>query len=213
MIAVFGRGTSGEWYSVGVRALMAEYWQDTLGLVPIPTWLSVSEDDSWAEIPAFEGQQGVHYSNEERRVDGEDVYSCTTAYTTGPDPLPPSEDPDHWRKLARGFSPGPVQANAQTGYAFVRIRADEAVQMAVMAALSGPFVFLPSHAGSLRRGAGIVNFTAYPRGLPPTGQTTSYHAGDDGDLRAGGGVLPVTGQTTSHHDGDDGDLQAGFKGE
>ncbi len=52
-----------------------------------------------------------------------------------------------------------------------------------------------------------------PTGVPPTGQTTSYHAGDDGDLRAGGGVLPVTGQTTSHHDGDDGDLQAGFKGE
>ncbi len=213
MIAVFGRGKAGEWYSVGVRVLMAEYWQEALGLVPTPTWLSVAEDDLWAEIPAFEGQQGVYYDEGVRRVDGADVYLCTSAYTTGPDPLPPGEDPDHWRKLQRGLSPSTMQPNETTGYAFARIRADEVIQIAVNAAMSGPFAYLPPIAPGLGQGSGVVSITAWPTGVPPTGQTTSYHAGDDGDLRAGGGVLPVTGQTTSHHDGDDGDLQAGFKGE
>jgi hypothetical protein len=61
-------------------------------------------------------------------------------------------------------------------------------------------------------GAAGIEFVATPSGLPQTGVTTSYRAGDDGDVQAGTGGLPATGVTTSYRADDDGDIQAGVKG-
>jgi len=216
VIAIIGRGVA-LWKVLYGHVKVHEYWQEILGEVPEGAWVRVAESDYWGTIPSFDPTPYTFYHAQTTFFDPSDdaFYLCiapSPGYTTGEDPLYPSEDPEHWRKLRRGFSPALFPITT-TPYFNVRVMPDEIVEVWVAPEVGCRFVFLPPSYPWVSGGAGPLVFTAYPQGLPPTGQTTSYHAGDDGDLRAGGGVLPVTGQTTSHHDGDDGDLQAGFKGE
>jgi hypothetical protein len=215
VIAVIGRGASA-WRAFYGTVKVHEYWRDLFGEVPEGARVHIAASAYWNTIPFFDMTPHTFYADQTVRQDPEDgdFYLCIApfpGYTTGEDPLAPSEDAEHWRRLRRGFAPTFCDI-ATVPYFGGRIAPEEVVKVWVDPNYATEFAFFPPAYPAVGKGWGLLEFIACPRGIPPTGVETSYRPGDDGAVRAGGGAVPATGVVTSYRNGDDGDIQAGVKG-